>query len=308
MIGSLSAPLLPNKGTEEIGWRTGIIIAINMVSSVGIVMTNKALFTYFLFDFGTTLTVIHFTVTALCLWLIQRLGFYERKIIPIKKIIPLSLSFCGFVLLTNLSLQMNSVGLYQMAKVLTTPCVVLLQFIFYQQRISLSLQASLLLCCVGVVIATVSEVHLQVIGLLVALMGVIVTSLYQILVGSEQKALNVDALQLLSHQAPLSAAMLCLLIPAFDPAILDVPLSLSLLSVILLSSLFAVAVNISSFLIIGHTSPLTYNVVGHSKLCLILLGGYTLFDGLLSRWNLIGVSVALLGIFMYTNLKMQTPK
>lgn len=45
--------------------------------------------------------------------------------------IPLAVCFCGFVVLTNLSLENNSVGTYQVAKVMTTPCVLLIQYHCY---------------------------------------------------------------------------------------------------------------------------------------------------------------------------------
>ena len=296
-----SQELIANKQTRL--FPVWLAIAGNIVSSVGIVMTNKALFTHHRFDYGTSLTVIHFAVTAMALLLFRSLGLFEHRSIPMWKILPLSLSFCGFVLLTNLSLQLNSVGLYQMAKVLTTPCVVLLQYLLHHQRVSYPIQASLVICCAGVVIATVSEVHLRALGVLVAAMAVVITSLYQIWVGSEQRALDVNALQLLAHQAPLSAALLATLIPLFDRQVFRLHWSPSLLGMIALSSTFAVGVNVSSFLIIGHTSALTYNVVGHSKLCLILLGGYVFFDGLLNLWNLFGVCLAFLGILLYTILR-----
>ena len=44
---------------------------------------------------------------------LQRLNIFEIKKLPLLPLIVLSFSFCGFVLLTNLSLAFNSVGFYQ---------------------------------------------------------------------------------------------------------------------------------------------------------------------------------------------------
>jgi len=38
---------------------------------------------------------------------------FTPKSLPYTAVLALSVSFCGFVVLTNLSLQMNSVGFYQ---------------------------------------------------------------------------------------------------------------------------------------------------------------------------------------------------
>ena len=50
--------------------------------------------------------------------------------------IPLSLSFCGFVAFTNLSLETNSVGTYQIIKTMTTPCIMMIQSQFYGKSYS----------------------------------------------------------------------------------------------------------------------------------------------------------------------------
>ena len=52
------------------------------------------------------------------------------------KVVPLSLAFCGFVVFTNLSLQNNTVGTYQLAKALTTPTIVAIHTVFYNKSYS----------------------------------------------------------------------------------------------------------------------------------------------------------------------------
>jgi solute carrier family 35 protein E3 len=89
-------------------------LVTNVAAVVGIVTANKLVFSHFKFHFGTLLTVIHFTFTSLCLELGKTFGLIERKSgVKWWKVLPLSTAFCGFVVLTNLSLQYNSVGFYQ---------------------------------------------------------------------------------------------------------------------------------------------------------------------------------------------------
>lgn len=75
-----------------------------------------------------------------------------------------------------------------------------------------------------------------------------------------------------------------------------------------ISAFLAVLVNISTFLIIGRTSAVTYNVVGHCKLSLVLLCGYLFFDSILSLLNLTGVFVALTGICSYSYVTLTRPR
>jgi solute carrier family 35 protein E3 len=42
---------------------------------------------------------------------------------------------------------------------------------------------------------------------------------------------------------------------------------------IALSSALSFGVNLSIFLVIGKTSPIAYNVLGHFKLCVVLISG-----------------------------------
>lgn len=89
-------------------------LVTNVAAVVGIVTANKLVFSHFKFQFGTLLTVIHFAFTSACLEMMKYCGIIERKSgVSWWKIVPLSAAFCGFVVLTNLSLQYNSVGFYQ---------------------------------------------------------------------------------------------------------------------------------------------------------------------------------------------------
>ena len=86
----------------------------NVAAVVGIVPVNKLVFGHFKFHFGTLLTVIHFAFTSVCLEIGKNFGLIEKRSgVSLWKVMPLSISFCGFVVLTNLSLQYNSVGFYQ---------------------------------------------------------------------------------------------------------------------------------------------------------------------------------------------------
>ena len=52
--------------------------------------------------------------------------------------------------------------------------------------------------------------------------------------------------------------------------------------IVLATCFLALAVNLCSFGLIGKTSAITFQVVGHAKTCLVLIGGYVLFPSKLS--------------------------
>ena len=60
----------------------------------------------------------------------------------------------------------------------------------------------------GVLVNTYYDISFNAVGMFWAVCGVLVTSCYQILVGSKQKELGVSSQQLLFYQAPLSTLQL----------------------------------------------------------------------------------------------------
>ena len=114
---------------------TTICLFLNICLSIGIVIINKWIYTHYGFP-NITMTCIHFIFTTIGLLLCQQAGIFHRKHLPVLKMLPLSLTFCGFVVFTNLSLQTNTVGTYQLAKTLTTPCIIAIQSYFYDRPFS----------------------------------------------------------------------------------------------------------------------------------------------------------------------------
>ncbi|XP_063988969.1 solute carrier family 35 member E3-like isoform X2 [Diachasmimorpha longicaudata] len=216
-------------------------------------------------------------------------------------------TFCGFVVLTNLSLAYNTVGTYQVAKMLTTPCVIMMQMCFYDKHFSVMIKLTLIPIALGVIINFYYDLQFNIRGTIYAGLGVIVTSLYQVWVNRKQKEFQMDPMQLLYYQAPISAAMLFIIIPVLEP--LDNTIirhwSCFDISIVLLSSIVAFFVNLTSYWIIGYTSPLTYNMVGHCKFCLLLLGGAIIFHESLAFNQTTGIALTLGGIILYAHVKMK---
>jgi len=110
-------------------------IIANISVSISIVLINKWLYTKYGFP-NVSLTCIHFIVTSIGLFICQQMGVFQPKSVPIRKMVPLALTFCGFVVFTNLSLETNTVGTYQLIKTMTTPCIMLIQTLYYNKTFS----------------------------------------------------------------------------------------------------------------------------------------------------------------------------
>jgi solute carrier family 35 protein E3 len=247
--------------------QTSAAMAANFSVSVSVVWLNK--FVYLGgFRYNVTMTALHFFVTYFGLELCAIYGFFERKFIPLRKVLPISLAFCGFVVFNNLSLEHNHVGVYQLWKVMTTPMIPVIQLLFYGVKFSTVELLSLVPVCIGVITATSSDLQSNFLGTAFALLGLMSTSLYQIWVKTEQKDLELSAPQLLYLQAPTS----CVLLLCLTPILEDVrgmlakeyqPITLLALGC---TAVLAFLVNLSIFIVIRFSSPLSYNVLGHTKL------------------------------------------
>merc|ERR1719195_1210807 len=75
--------------------------------------------------------------------------------------------------------------------------------------------------------------------------------------------------------------------------------------VLFLSCILAFCVNLSIFLVVGATSPISYNVLGHAKLLVILTFGILVFGDDTNSTRICGMFMAFFGIVAYTHLKIR---
>ncbi|KAF7995082.1 hypothetical protein HCN44_004554 [Aphidius gifuensis] len=281
-------------------------LVLNIIFSITIVLLNKWIYRNIGFP-NITLSMIHFLVTFLGLVICEKFDIFCIKDVAIKEMIPIAVSFCGFVVLSNLSLAHNTVGTYQVAKMLTTPCVIFLQILFYKKSFSLLVKLTLLPIIFGVIINFYYDIQFNITGTIYATLGVLITSLYQVWVNRKQMELQMDPMQLLYYQAPLSAALLLVLVPIVEPVQQTITHSWSYMDILMVlsSSVVSFFVNLTSYWIIGHTSPLTYNMVGHGKFCLLIIGGSIMFNESLEFNQAIGITLTLIGIVLYAHVKMK---
>ncbi|KAJ6433311.1 hypothetical protein OIU85_004214 [Salix viminalis] len=280
-------------------------LSLSVVSSVSIVICNKALISTLGFTFATTLTSWHLLVTfcslhvALCLKLFEHKPFDARAVMGFGILNGISIG------LLNLSLGFNSVGFYQMTKLAIIPCTVLLETLFFRKQFSRNIQLTLTVLLMGVGIATVTDLQLNVMGSVLSLLAVLTTCVAQIMTNTIQKKFKVSSTQLLYQSCPYQALTLFIVGPFLDGLLTNKNVfafkyTPQVLFFIVLSCLISVSVNFSTFLVIGKTSPVTYQVLGHLKTCLVLAFGYVLLRDPFSWRNILGILVAVVGMVLYS--------
>lgn len=158
---------------------TAFYLVLNIFFSIAIVLLNKWLYIHTGFP-NITLSMIHFIMTFVGLIICEKFDVFCIKDIAIKDMVLIAMTFCGFVVLTNLSLAHNTIGTYQVAKMLTTPCVIIMQMMFCKKHFGILIKLTLIPIVLGIVINFYYDIQFNVIGTMYATLGVFVTSLYQV--------------------------------------------------------------------------------------------------------------------------------
>ncbi|XP_054822570.1 UDP-rhamnose/UDP-galactose transporter 6-like [Prosopis cineraria] len=279
----------------------------NVVTSVGIIMVNKALMATHGFSFATTLTGLHFAATTLMTIFLKRLGYIQTSHLPlsdlVKFVIFSNLSIVGM----NVSLMWNSVGFYQVAKLSMIPVSCFLEVILDKVRYSRDTKLSIALVLLGVAVCTVTDVSVNTKGFLAASVAVWSTALQQYYVHSLLKKHSLGSFNLLGHTAPAQAASLLALGPFLDywltaKRVDAYAYSVTPILLIILSCSIAVGTNLSQFICIGRFTAVSFQVIGHMKTILVLIMGFSLFgrEGL-SAQVVSGMIVSIVGMIWYCN-------
>ncbi|EAW14615.1 uncharacterized protein ACLA_076560 [Aspergillus clavatus NRRL 1] len=300
------------------GLRFIIWTVINVASTVAIVFTNK----YILSDASfrncqVAFAAYHFFITGATLWAISRpqLGVFVPKPVPLLSIIPLAAAMCVQVILQNLSLAYSSILFHQLARLLLTPVVALLNYMLYSTTIPRTAISPLILLCSGVAIvsyydtlgatadssaATSGSASNSSWGTVFALGGVVASSIYMVWIGRYHKKLHLNSMQLLLNQAPISTGLLLLAVPwTQTPPLGAVPASMWIL--ILTSGILASLVNLSQFYIIDLAGPISGTVVGQLKTCIIVGLGWAFSTQPVYVESIVGIGLALVGMSMTRN-------
>ncbi|KAF2161956.1 hypothetical protein M409DRAFT_27682 [Zasmidium cellare ATCC 36951] len=300
-----------NQGLSKRFW---IAAGVNSLSTVGIVFTNKLLFTNpSLRHIQVLFAAFHFTLTYLFLHLAStpHLPFrlFTPKPFPFLTILPLALAMIGNVVLMNASLAYSSIQFYQIVRVLLTPCVALLNLLLYGLTIPMRAAGMLVPVCVGVAVvsyfdalSTTAQVkETSPLGVFFAFSALGASAIHTVWIGKYHRSLQCSSMQLLMNQAPVSVALMVYIIPLAD----DVSGFVHGVGwreggLIFVSGGLACLINLSQFLIINEAGPVSSTVVGHFKTCSIIAMGWIVSGKQLRDGSLVGVVLAVGGIISYS--------
>jgi solute carrier family 35 protein E3 len=289
--------------------------SLNIFTSVAIVMVNKQLMggSGYGFTFATTLCGLHFLCTS-------SIGLFtgsrksgddtnpqgEKMRVPPQDVAIFVAVAATSIIGLNMSLMLNTIGFYQVCKLAQIPTMCVLEAVFMGKKFSRRVIQAIVVVLLGVGVATVSDVEMNTQGTVAAIVGVVSTSMQQILVAHLQKKHSVTSNFLLAKTSPYMAGSMLLFGPVMDEIItgkwvFDYEWSTPATVALLVSCFFAVLVNVSSFLCIGRFSAVSFQVIGHVKTCLVFFFGWVIFAAPITGRNIIGCCLAVVGMIYYSH-------
>ena len=295
---------------------TAVWILMSMTFSTSLIMVNKYVMKTYDFNWPITLSAYHFFCTYGLLEIMCRMRLFERASTVPQKAIWMNafLTVCSIVFM-NFNLKMNSVGFYQLSKLCCIPTMVLVNFVVYHKKTPTRTVCTLLVLLVGIALFSINEVSFNVPGTIMAVLAVCATTASQMntnIVSNEYKCYGPP----LQHAAALPMAIFgvfaslametfgehSIFLHSFKPAEL---------TLVLLTGVLALISNVCAFALIGKTSAVTYQVVGHAKTIIIFVCGLLFFDASQEETReqtikkIFGLVLGMAGTIMYTVFEMQ---
>ncbi|XP_077489276.1 solute carrier family 35 member E3-like isoform X1 [Amblyomma americanum] len=227
----------------------------------------------------------------------------------------LAFLLCAFMALPNLSLEFNTAGTSLLLRLLSLPVTTWLQATVYGRRQRRGAVLSLLPVALGVALNAKGDLRFNAVGVVFGVAGAVASAFYFTLSAEQQRSLRQAPWLLLEAQLQRAIPMLALVALVLEPPWRPPRGAFvrhwhgSDVGLLVGSSLAGCLLTLSMQWLLGRTSALTYQVLGHVKMCATLLACAVFLDEQLKPLQQAGVLLTLSGAVIYTVSKArdQTP-
>ncbi|KAK7337580.1 hypothetical protein VNO77_18162 [Canavalia gladiata] len=294
---------------------TYIYLLVYISLSSGVILYNKWVLStlYFNFPFPITLTMIHMAFSGAVAFLLIRV---LKVVSPIKMtfhiyatcVVPISAFFAASLWFGNTAYLYISVAFIQMLKALMPVATFLVAVICGTEKLRCDIFLNMVLVSVGVVISSYGEIHFNVIGTVYQVTGIIAEALRLVLtqVLLQKKGLTLNPITSLYYIAPCSFVFLFVPWYILEKPEMEDPHMQFNFWIFFSNALCALALNLSTFLVIGRTGAVTIRVAGVLKdWTLITLSTVIFPESKITGLNVMGYAIALSGVVFYNYLKVR---
>eukprot|EP01064_Diplonema_japonicum_P020878 TRINITY_DN3044_c0_g1_i1.p1 TRINITY_DN3044_c0_g1~~TRINITY_DN3044_c0_g1_i1.p1 ORF type:complete len:351 (+),score=54.62 TRINITY_DN3044_c0_g1_i1:46-1053(+) len=295
--------------------------AMNVTSCVAIIMINKQLMAAsgYGFNYATTLCGFHFMVTGAASKLYKMWtevppptaeedidGKEKPRSLPIVDLVTFVIIANVSIVSLNTSLMINHVSMYQIAKLGIPPLSACIERAWFGNTYSTHQIGAMIVTLIGVSLVTVAEFSIQgdTLGVTVAGISIVASSLQQILCGYYQKKNRMSSNDFLSAVSTWQGICCLICGPFIDYGftkswVTSYEFNSGSMTFLVLSCLASVIVNASHFICLGRFSAVSYQILGHTKTVMVLVLGYYFFGGVVRSNQVVGGILAIMGMAAY---------
>lgn len=301
------------------GYSTPFLIAGSMATSTILILLNKHLMQNYHFNFPVALSTFHFLCTYTVLELLCRFNFFSRaENYPSNWRIIAALESVAGIVFMNLSLKMNSVGFYQLSKLLCIPAMVIANYFWYNKKTPWRTCGSLVFLLIGVALFSISEVSFNFKGAVIAAIAIFFNVIFQCQTTHIAQTYHISGP---SYQLANSGYMAFFGLLATFPlecqypnSILEYEFEFVELFIAFMTGMVAVWSNVFGISLIGKASAVTFQVTGHAKTILIFIFGLIYLDKDYRETKsqkikkILGLALGMIGTILYSIFEMSDKK
>ncbi|EFA77914.1 hypothetical protein PPL_08555 [Heterostelium album PN500] len=289
----------------------GFLVAFGYgVTSVSITFFNKAVLSYYGFDYSNALTLGQMLFSLFFLVIMKHfkmISYPDLNMDLIKKLSSLSLLFILMVVSGLAALAKTNVPLFSALRRLSTLIVIIGERILLEKKTPADEIQSVVLMVVGAMIAGWGDVTFDFIGSIYILFNCFVTAGYLIYIAKKSKETGLNTFGLMFYCNIISIpATIVLTVITEGQGLLQYEnySNLGFQFCFLMSSVQAFLLNYFIFLCSTYNSPLTTSITGQIKSILQTIIGLFMFgDVVLSLVLVYGLLLSTLASFWYTFIK-----
>uniref|UniRef100_A0A7R9W0I2 Sugar phosphate transporter domain-containing protein n=1 Tax=Chlamydomonas euryale TaxID=1486919 RepID=A0A7R9W0I2_9CHLO len=298
---------------------TASIVFAWYTSNIVLLLLNKFLLSHTSFRQPVTLTLCHMAACVLLGGLASVTGLmrlhHPRSGAQAGKIAALSVLFTATIVLGNASMHYLPVSFTQAIGATTPFFTAVLAFVVQGSRESLLTYATLVPIVAGIAIATHGEPLFHMLGFILAASATagraMKTVLQAILMADPDDKL--DPLSLLFYMGLCCIVILVPLSIASEPNAAWIMIDMGSKDNffywwLLINSCMSYLVNLTNFLVIKYTSPLTMQVLGNAKGVVAAIVSVFVFHNPVTVSGVLGYAMTVFGVVLYSASKRSSPK
>eukprot|EP01105_Mastigella_eilhardi_P009158 TRINITY_DN2177_c0_g1_i2.p1 TRINITY_DN2177_c0_g1~~TRINITY_DN2177_c0_g1_i2.p1 ORF type:complete len:326 (-),score=116.17 TRINITY_DN2177_c0_g1_i2:346-1296(-) len=289
----------------------GFIVAfLYGVVSLSITFFNKAVLSYYGFNYSTTLVLAQMLFALAATDVLRRRGtivFPPANRATAKKMTPLATFFLLMVLVSLVSLAYVNISIYNTLRRLTTFAVMVGEYMFFKKVTPMDESMSVALMILGAFVSGYGDLSFSFISYAITLVSCVITAAYTVCIKLMKDTTPTSEFEMMFYNNVLSLPIVLVMVIVFElQAILSYPylFNIGFLICFFTSMVQAFMLNYLMFLCSTVNSPLTTSVTGQLKAIISTVAGLFMFgDIVVNKVLVIGLSISAGGGVYYAYIK-----